>query len=249
MLTQQFTSPWGHVKPISPYTLQPEPFTVAAANSVSAPLLEQRLRQQLARELHDGPVQLVSNAAMNLMVVQKHLARNPEQAQQELSSAVGILQRAIQDMRAMLFELRPMVLESEGLVAAVQELSEHLHQTTALEIDLELDTPPLDLTPAYETNIYYIIQEAIQNIVKHASAKRVQIRFTCIEDELHISIRDDGNGFDLEQIRNSYKNRKSLGLINLYERAQLIGGRLSIDALQGRGTTIRLTVPLERPLE
>ncbi len=211
---------------------------------VYAPLLEQRLRQQLARELHDGPVQLVSNAAMNLMVAQKHFARDPENAQTELANAVTTLQRAIQEMRSMLFELRPMVLETEGLVAAVQQLAAHLRQTTTLEIDLEFDAPVLDLTPAYETNIYYIVQEAIQNIVKHAGAKRVQIRLNCFDDALHISIHDDGNGFDLQHIRNSYKNRTSLGLVNLYERAELIGGHLGIDALQGRGTTIRLTVPL-----
>jgi signal transduction histidine kinase len=211
-------------------------------------LLEQRLRQQLARELHDGPVQLVSNAAMNLMTVQKQLEREPQRAQAEIASTVATLQRAIQEMRAMLFELRPMVLETEGLISAIHELAVHLRETTSLKVDLDLQVSRLDLTPGDETNIYYIVQEAIQNIHKHARAKQVQIRFQCFEGALHISIRDDGTGFDLERIRSEYEKRKSLGLINLYERAQLIRGHLTIDALQGRGTTIRLTVPLAQPV-
>lgn len=207
-------------------------------------LLEQRLRQQLARELHDGPVQLVSNAAMNLMVVERHMEREPAHAHAELVNTVATLQRAIQEMRSMLFELRPMVLESEGLIAAIRQLATHLRQTTSLEVELDLQVGYLDLAPGDETNIYYIVQEAIQNIHKHARAKRVQIRMNVFEESLHVTIRDDGSGFDLERIRGEYEKRKSLGLINLYERAQLIRGHLTIDALQGRGTTIRLTIPL-----
>lgn len=206
--------------------------------------LEQRLRQQLARDLHDGPVQLVSNATMNLLALQKHLARDPERARAELTETIAMMQRAIQEMRGMMYELRPMVLESEGLIPAIQDLAAHLCKTTALQVDLDLQVPRLDLTTAYETNIYYIVQEAIQNIHKHARAQRVLIRFQCFDNVLHVTIRDDGAGFDLEHIRGEYEKRKSLGLINLYERAQLIHGHLAIDALQGRGTTIRLTVPL-----
>lgn len=210
-----------------------------------APQLEQRLRQQLARELHDGPVQTVSNATMSLMVLQKQLEREFRKAPPELANSIAAMQNAIQQMRAMLFELRPMVLENEGLERALEELVNHLRKTTPLQIDLEINTPNISFSPTLETNIYYIVQEAMQNIMKHARASRAQIRMSCFDEALHVSVRDDGMGFDLERVRDEYHGRKSLGLINLYERALLVDGRLTIDSLPGHGTTVRLAVPLK----
>jgi signal transduction histidine kinase len=210
--------------------------------------MEQRLRQQLARELHDGPVQLVSNATMNLMVLQKQLERDPKAAQHELTTAIATMQHALQQMRALMFELRPMVLENEGLGRALEELSSHLRKTTSLKIELDLHAGEHLFSSAVETNIYYIIQEAVQNTLKHARATRLQIRMNTFDEALHVSIRDDGRGFDLEHVRREYKTRKSLGLVNLYERAEMIDGHIAIDSLPGHGTTVRLTVPLPQEL-
>ncbi len=217
----------------------------APAASPADPLFEQRLRQQLARELHDGPVQGVSNLAMSLAYLQKLIERNPQQAQRELAGIIGTIQSVVKEMRGMLFELRPLVLEREGLVTALREWIEQLREMTTLNIELDAPARTLTLAPEVETNTFYIIQEALQNVIKHARAQSVQIELNCIGNELHVLMRDDGQGFDVGRTQNTYTKRKSLGLVNLTERAQLIQGKISIQSTIGQGTLIHLIVPLE----
>lgn len=230
---------------ISNFPPSSQPFGCNAAESTSASELEHHLRQQLARELHDGPVQTVSNAVMNLMVAQNHLERDPNGARAELSNSIAMMQRAVEEMRAMMFELRPMLLETEGLLPALRELAAHLAKTTTLDVQLDIPRSDIAAPLPIATNVYYIAQEAAQNAIKHARATRIQISLKQVDDTLFLSIRDNGLGFNVERVQNEYEKRKSLGLVNLYERAELIQGHLTLDSLVGHGTTIRLTVPLD----
>ncbi len=229
---------------IKPRSFSPAPIRTQTTKPEPDAFLEQRLRQQLARDLHDGPVQRVSNATMNLMSLQAQLERDPQNAQAELSDAIQALQLAIAEMRAMMMNLRPIVLESQGLVPALEALVRQISETTRLDAQLENYVIDLRLAPGVETNIYYIVQEAAQNIIKHAGAKHITIRLHWFEDALHVTIRDDGRGFHVENVQDDYAKRQSLGLVNLYERAELIQGQITIDSIPGRGTTVRLRVPL-----
>lgn len=210
----------------------------------NAPLLEQQLRQQLARELHDGPIQTLSNVTMQLMVLQKQIVADPSGAQKELSLVVAAMQRAVNEMRGVMFQLRPLALEREGLVAALREFVSHIRERHPLDITLQVPETQLVLSAALKTNIFYIIQEAVQNTVKHARATHLRIALTVVADELQVFISDDGKGFDLNQVQDGYSTRKSLGLMNLSERAQWIQGDLTLYSNIGQGTTVHLSVPL-----
>jgi two-component system sensor histidine kinase DegS len=143
-----------------------------------------------------------------------------------------------------MFQLRPLALEREGLVPALREFANDLRERTGLEVKLEVPFAALTLSSAVETNVYYVIQEAAQNTLKHAGARHLRIALTLLGDELQVFISDDGKGFDLKQVEDGYGDRKSLGLLNLSERARLIHARLTIYSNIGQGTTVHLSVPL-----
>jgi signal transduction histidine kinase len=248
MVTRPIYSPWEHKLPLSNNTtnLDPVPAREPGPHDKglrSATLLEQQLRQQLARELHDGPVQTLSNVTMQLMVMQKQITADPRAAQQELSAVVASMQRAVQEMRSVMFELRPLSLEREGLVSALRDFVNHLRERHTIEINLDVPSSNLPLAPVIQTNIFYIIQEAVQNAIKHARANHLRIALNRMGDELQVFVSDDGQGFDLSQVQDGYSSRKSLGLMNLSERAQMIQGQLTLYSNLGQGTTVHLSVP------
>lgn len=249
MVTRPISFVWDNPFPLSSNAISLDPISAREMQTPegsprNSPLLEQQLRQQLARELHDGPVQTLSNVTLQLMALQKQIMADPGGAQKELSSVVAFMQRAVKEMRGIMFELRPLALEREGLVAALREFVSYVSERHPLEIVLEAPPTALLLSPVLKTNIFYIVQEAVQNSVKHAQAKHVRIALTLVGEELQVFVSDDGKGFDLHQVHDGYSTRKSLGLLNLSERAQLIQGELTLYSNIGQGTTVHLSVPL-----
>lgn len=246
MVTRPFHSPWEQKLPLTT-ALDPRFGHEPGGQDISlfrAPLLEQQLRQQLARELHDGPVQTLSNVTMQLMVLQKQIIADPAGAQRELSAVVASMQRAVKEMRGVMFELRPLSLEQDGLIPALRDFVAHLRERCTLEVKLEVPQAPLLLDAAVKTNLFYIVQEAVQNTIKHARASHLRIALTTVGDELQVFISDDGRGFALDLVEEGYSQQKSLGLRNLAERAQLIGGQLTLYSNLGQGTTVHLSVPI-----
>lgn len=249
MVTRPVYSPWEHKLPFSNNIATLDPISgressVPGVISRTAPLLEQQLRQQLARELHDGPVQTLSNVTMQLMVLQKQIVSDPASAQKELSAVIASMQRAVKEMRGVMFELRPLSLEGDDLVPALREFVAHIRERHTIDIQLQVPELPLTLKPALKTNIFYIIQEAVQNTIKHAQASHLRVALTIVGDELQVFISDDGQGFALDVVEEGYNRRQSLGLRNLAERAQLIGGQLTLYSNVGQGTSVHLRVPV-----
>ena len=147
----------------------------------------------------------------------------------------------------MLFTLRPLILESQGLRAALSQYVEKLTETDSIQYHLEADQ---EVDKRLERNaqgvIFYIIEEAIGNARKHAQANNLWIRLHIKNGTFIAEVEDDGNGFDVESVQVRYDERGSLGMINMYERAELVNGRLSINSAPGKGTRITLTAPLPR---
>lgn len=246
MVTRQIQSPWDKRRslPASKNALDPDKENAAVQRRELIPSLEQQLRHQLARELHDGPVQALSNMTMQLMVMQRQLAADPHNVELELSDLVGRMQDAVREMRTMMYELRPLALEREGLIPALRQFTDHLRGRHTLTIRLDVPDDELDLPLATQTNIFYIVQEAAQNALKHAHARHLRIALAVVGEMVQVFVSDDGRGFEMEQVQDNYAGRKSLGLVNLYERADLIRGKLSMYSNPGEGTTVHLSVPL-----
>jgi signal transduction histidine kinase len=210
---------------------------------------EARVRRALARDLHDGPTQLVSGIAMRLDFCRTALKRDPSVLEQEFASMQEIGERAVHQMRTMLFELRPLVLETKGLEAALRVFLERRQKEagqTILTLEVNTCNPNNRLSrqeSQAEATIFAIVQEAVNNALKYAHAGQIAVHLEETPTALHLMIADDGKGFAVNRTLESYDERASLGLLNLRERAGLIGGKLIIKSTPGRGTEITLTAP------
>lgn len=206
---------------------------------------EEQARHKLARDLHDGPTQDVAAIAMRLNFARLLIEKDPVRARAELARLEDLAHRTVREIRSMLFTLRPIVLETEGLVAALNQYAENLkeHNHIAVEIDAEQYRDCLDTES--QGVIFAIVEEAVHNARKHAQASHIRVQLAVQDDVLLVQVVDDGRGFDLEALERDYGTRGSLGLVNMRERAELIGGTLNIDTAPGQGTRVTLLVPLD----
>jgi len=206
--------------------------------------IEEELHKKLARDFHDGPAQTLASLIMDIEFIQKLLERDPSKAEAELLQLKEKATKAMHQARTTMFELRPLILETEGLKAALEYYVEQLRQTENMSIHLRIEGLEESLPPRVKDIVFAIVREAINNIKKHARANNVWLTAIRREKELLTTVRDDGQGFNLEEVEISYATRGSIGLLNLYERAEMLGGRISIESALGQGTTVSLTVPL-----
>ena len=205
---------------------------------------DEEARKKLARDLHDGPTQSVAAIAMRLNYTRLLLEREPEKVREELEKIEALARRTTKEIRTMLFTLRPVILETQGLVAALEQYLKQLEEEVGLTVHLQ--APDLDerLDIEIEGVVFSVIEEAVSNAKKHAGARNIWVRLG-FEDDLFIAmVEDDGRGFDVAEVQDSYDQRGSLGLINLRERAELVEGTCTIDSTIGKGTKVTLIVPL-----
>jgi signal transduction histidine kinase len=211
--------------------------------------VEEDARKKLARDLHDGPTQSIAAIAMRVNYTRMMLERdkNIQQTIEELMRIEELARRTTKEIRHMLFTLRPLILETQGLRAALEQYITKLAETNPLPIHLEADQ---DLEKALDQNaqgiIFYIVEEAIGNARKHAKANNIWVRLHRQDNMLVAEVEDDGVGFDVDAVQKQYDQRGSLGMINMHERAELVNGKLSIASAPGEGTRITLTTPLRR---
>jgi signal transduction histidine kinase len=205
---------------------------------------EAEARRKLARDLHDGPTQSIAAIAMRLnfikMVVQK---KDVEKAYDELVKVEEIAQRTTQEIRTMLFAMRPVILETQGLVPALAQYAERLNATESFAVQVKNQGYDGQLNAEAEGVVFAIIEEAIGNAKKHAQANEIKINLAAKPDRLFVEIKDDGVGFDLQRTQSTYDQRSSLGLINMQERAELVGGHCTIESARGKGTAVRVEIP------
>jgi len=207
-------------------------------------VLEEEVRKELADDLHDGPVQLLSAIVTQFQFIRQVMERAPEELETELEDAEKLASKALRQLRSMLFGLRPVALETEGLIPAVRAYVELIRREGEIAVHLNVTERRERLPKRIEKNVFSIIQEAVTNIRKHAQADTIWITIASQEGRLLVTVKDDGRGFDLAQVERSYGRRGSLGLLRIRERAEVIGGELAIDSTIGEGTIISLGIPL-----
>jgi signal transduction histidine kinase len=148
-----------------------------------------------------------------------------------------IAQQALQEMRLLVYELRPLALESEGLIGALEHRLETVERRAGIQARMLVEGE-VELAADQEEELYGIAQEALNNSLKHARASQVELSIRVTDESVALEVTDDGQGFDLAHVR--YKG--GLGLISMEERADEIGGQFSIHTAPGEGTTVRLSV-------
>jgi signal transduction histidine kinase len=208
--------------------------------------IQDEARKKLARDLHDGPTQSVSALAMRVNFARRLLERNPSEAAEELFKIEELARRTTKEIRHMLFTLRPLVLESEGLIAALRSMAEKMQDTYNQNVIIQADER---VTEALEMNkqsvIFAIAEEAVNNARKHAEADHIWVRLGYAESDIVLlEVQDDGNGFDPSEVGSNYDQRGSLGMVNMRERTELVNGVIRIESKPAKGTRIRVWVPL-----
>lgn len=208
--------------------------------------VQEEVRRELARELHDGLVQSLAAMSMSLEYAKRLSQQQPERLPDELESLHALTTSALREGRLLLFGLRPLLLETQGLAAALQSYVERLNQDAerrsgTVELLIEGELPRL--APTLERTIFAILQEAINNARKHAAATHIQVSIATQDGLLCFQVEDDGTGFDLATINSSYAQSGSLGLVNMRERAKLIDSELTLTSSPATGTCIVLCVP------
>ena len=208
---------------------------------------EEDVRRDLGRDLHDGPAQVVSGIAMRLAFIKKLLENEPERVMEKLDEAEKVALTAAKDIRTMMFGLRPLMLETKGLIPTLEAYVEKL-QTDPWKTHLEVSgfgedkNNYLRLEHNIEATVFIIIQEAVNNIRKHAAPRNVWIALDHSKESTTVMVRDDGKGFDSRAVTDRYDERGSFGLLNMRERARLIGASYDLFSQPGQGTTILLTI-------
>ena len=208
---------------------------------------EEEARKKLARDLHDGPTQSVAAIAMRANIVRRIVITDPEAAIAEVAKIEDLARRTTQEIRHMLFTLRPLILETEGLVPALHSMADKMRDTYQQNMSVDVDP---EVVPQLEVNkqtvIFSLVEEAVNNARKHAEASQINVSLKCGHDAgvALLEICDDGVGFDVNAINKAYEKRGSLGMVNLRERSQLISGLLNIDSAPGKGTRVQVFIPL-----
>jgi two-component system sensor histidine kinase UhpB len=200
-------------------------------------------RSRLARELHDVTVQALIALDQRTQMIERTYQRDPQAAIARLTELRTMTAEAIEDVRRVIRDLRPIYLEDLGLAPALEMLTQAISQPDSLAATFTVEGNPQRLTPEAEMAVYRIAQETLNNVVKHARAKHVQVKLK-YATELQLSISDDGIGFAMPDRGEALTELGHFGLIGLRERAELIGAKLIIQSAPSRGTTIDLHLPL-----
>jgi signal transduction histidine kinase len=208
---------------------------------------EERVRHELARDLHDGPLNQVASLAMGLDFARLLIDKEPQKAREELINLQRLAAKTARDMRTTMYRLRPLALESAGLSAALEQYISRLkadHDKPELHFEAP-DAAAFEkrLSVNAATMVFDIMNEAIGNALKHSEAQNIWVELHSSGNVLVASTRDDGKGFDVAAVQAGYTSRGSLGMVNIHERAALAQGDASIESEPGHGTTVSVRVP------
>ena len=207
---------------------------------------QEEARKKLARDLHDGPTQSVSAIVMRVNLAQRMLSKDPKAVSDELDRIEDLARRTMKEIRHMLFTLRPLVLESQGLVAALQSMADKTKETFSQNVLIKVDENILEsIEMGKQGVIFYIVEEAVNNARKHAQAGHIWVNLHLLKQGLALlEIQDDGIGFDVAAVNRFYDQRGSLGMVNLRDRTELVNGVLDIQSVPGKGTRVQVYIPL-----
>ncbi len=207
-------------------------------------------RERLYRDVHDGPAQVLANAIFEVEYLERIAERAPAEMRQtlktELANIKGQFRGSLDSVRAMIYDLRPPELTELGLAEAMRNYASEWELRCGIKVASQLDLKDTGLSPTDELAVYRIMQEALQNVHKHAHASAVGIAWSRANDNWVLHVTDDGMGFDLVK---AARHKKSVGLLSMRERAELIGGTLQIQSTPGKGTAVTLLLPVEKKVE
>ena len=200
-------------------------------------------RTRIAREIHDELGQQLTGLKMDISWIDKKIASQDQVLQKRISDMTSLIDDTIITVRRIATELRPSILDDLGLISALEWQTQEFEKRTTIKSNFKNNT--IDFNPERElsTTIFRVYQEALTNIIRYAKATFVETTIETTDDYVTLIIKDNGCGFDVDEV----KNKNSLGLVGMNERALLFNGNLIINSQKSKGTTISLKIPLFKP--
>ena len=199
-------------------------------------------RSRLAREVHDGPAQALSNAIFQVEQLERIVDTDPALARTELRQLRELLRRELGDVRSFIGELRPPLLTELGLNGAILDAVGQMRTLTGIPIGASLEADADVLGAGKQTVVLRVVQEALQNVRKHATASSASVATRIEGEDWVVEVRDDGRGFDPGTV--AAPGGRNYGLQFMRERADLIGARLDVRSQPDGGTVVRVAIPI-----
>jgi signal transduction histidine kinase len=215
--------------------------TLSLQNQIA--LAHENEYDQFTQELHNGPIQDITQTLSQLETIDRQIMTHLEDSRESIRQLYADLTHTQRKLGSMFFALRPILLETEGLCGSLHYLVERYRPISSTTIILACEISDT-LLPKYETSIYAIIREALHNTIKYAKARQCIIQLRQYERTIIGVVRDDGIGFDADEMLANYPRGQSWGLLNIYDQARMMSAQITIHARPGQGTSIEFTIPL-----
>ncbi|MDP1416863.1 sensor histidine kinase [Peribacillus simplex] len=201
---------------------------------------QEQERKKLSREIHDGPAQMLANVMMRSDLIERvQRERGPDEALVEIRSLKVMVRNALYEVRRIIYDLRPMALDDLGLVPTLRK---YLQTTEDYNNGVNLNFVNLGqvkrLPSDMEVALFRLVQEAVQNSLKHADPKQIQVKLSISKEMVTVVVKDDGKGFD-----STIQKEGSFGLVGMRERVELLEGEMTIDSQPGAGTLVFIQIP------
>lgn len=203
---------------------------------------EEKERRRIAQDLHDGVGQILSAAKLNLSSLQSKIQLNTPEEKEAMANALSLVDDSVKEVRTVSHSMMPNTLLKLGLASAVKEFVTKMGNLPNLKVDLEIVGMEKRLDDQTETVLYRVIQEVVNNIIKHAKANTINLQLIRHEDELTVMIEDNGVGFDTGKI-NEFGG---IGLKNIISRIEFLSGTVHFDSTPGKGTNVIIEVPISK---
>ncbi|HLF90173.1 MAG TPA: histidine kinase [Anaerolineales bacterium] len=197
-------------------------------------------RQRLSRQMHDGPAQALSNFILQTEIAGRLFDVDQNSAREELQVLKAAATNTFKQVRDFIFQLRPMMLDDLGMVPTVRRYVDAVQEQSGLEITIAISGAERRLEPYLEVVVFRSIQELLNNAISHSQASEIKIQLDVPENEIRVSVDDNGNGFDTSVI----ESRSNLGLKLIKERAEIMGGEFEVDSVIGHGTRVHFRIPI-----
>jgi two-component system sensor histidine kinase DegS len=212
------------------------------ANIIQA---QEKERLRISLQMHDGPAQSMSNLVLRAEICQRLMDRDPDQARAELGALKAAINTTLQDTRRFIFDLRPMILDDLGLVPTLRRYVQQISEKHKLDVNLMVQNMEGRLPNYYEVAIFRFIQEALNNVVRHANAGTSRVLLDNSGGTIHVVIEDDGGGFHVSEVLSDESGRRNMGIETLRQQAEmLLRGEFGIESAVGRGTRVAAVVPM-----
>ncbi len=202
-------------------------------------------RKRVAREIHDGPAQSMSNIVIKAEICERLMDKDIDDARKELQNLKKVMRDSLQEVRKIIYNLRPMALDDLGLLPTLERYVISFKEENGIDVQLKSRAINEEIKPVISLAVFRIVQEALNNVLKHAQAKRVSILLELVNKKLNIIIADNGVGFNTEDVKIiEPESTGGFGLFSMKERVALLEGEVAIVSQIGVGTKITIHIPL-----